>query len=460
MKFKLLLSLSFIIIMQIGIQAQNELNFEFDYARFKYDSTSAYIEFYYELNPQNMSFQKLDHGKLVEAIVHIEMKNIMADSFFINKNWKIQDIIDDTTSEADIKNLTGVFGFIIPEGEYALSVKVYDVQNPDLVKTIDERVKIDSYNSGKYAVSDIQLASNIKRDSADPNSLFYKNTLEVIPNPSMLYSDKNPVAFFYAELYNLKLSDPEGDFTLQKLLYNSAGTSLNKQEKKIKQSESSVVEIGLFNLSKYPTDSYNIVMSLINNQTNEAFISAKRFYLYNPNVIDSSAIKRMSAGMIGSEFAIYSDEECDKMFSQIKYISSQNEIEQYGKIDSLNAKREFLYNYWRNRDTDPTTPQNEFKEDYMRRVQFANDNFKHANKEGFLSDRGRVYLVYGQPDQRDFYPNEPNLKPYEVWFYNQIEGGVSFIFGDITGFGNYELLHSTKRGDVRDDNWMRRISTE
>jgi hypothetical protein len=52
------------------------------------------------------------------------------------------------------------------------------------------------------------------------------------------------------------------------------------------------------------------------------------------------------------------------------------------------------------------------------------------------------------------------MKPYEIWFYNEIEGGVQFIFGDISGFGNYELLHSTKRGEVNDPDWERRLRTD
>jgi len=57
------------------------------------------------------------------------------------------------------------------------------------------------------------------------------------------------------------------------------------------------------------------------------------------------------------------------------------------------------------------------------------------------------------------YPNETNMKPYEIWYYNRIEGGVLFIFGDLTGYNDYELLSSTKRGEIRDDNWQRRITT-
>ena len=96
----------------------------------------------------------------------------------------------------------------------------------------------------------------------------------------------------------------------------------------------------------------------------------------------------------------------------------------------------------------------------MRRIDFVTRNFTISVRKGYLTERGRVYLTYGEPDQRDFYPSEINKKPYEIWFYNDIEGGVSFIFGDVTGFGNYELLHSTKRGEIRDDNWEMRISSQ
>ena len=51
-------------------------------------------------------------------------------------------------------------------------------------------------------------------------------------------------------------------------------------------------------------------------------------------------------------------------------------------------------------------------------------------------------------------------KPYEIWRYESIEGGVIFIFGDITGFSDYQLLHSTKRGELRDEYWVRRIAVQ
>ncbi|MDF1610911.1 GWxTD domain-containing protein [Stygiobacter electus] len=436
--------------------AQKELKFEFDFARFNYDTTSVYLEFYYELNPNGMKVINSQNGQVSEAIVHIEMKNLSTGEFFINRNWKIQSPISDSVQ----KTLSGVIGYVVPAGKYSLYLKAYDSQNQNMSKTIEETVQINPFSNEKYSLSDIELSNRIKKDGTDQNSIFYKNTLEVYPNPSMFYSDQSPVLFYYAELYNLKLSNPEQQFILQRLLFNSQGKSVYKLDKHIKQNSNASVEIGLINLSKYPTDTYNLVLSLIDPATNQAYVSSKRFYFYNPTVSDSLSKIVSNANLLSSEFAVYTNEECDKLFAQSKYIASKIEIDQYKKLDSLNAKREFLFRFWKNRDSDLSTERNEFKDEYMRRVLYANENFTVAGKDGYLSDRGRVYLIYGSPDQRDFYHSESNMKPYEIWFYNDIEGGVQFIFGDISGFGNYELLHSTKRGEVNDPDWERRLRTD
>ncbi|MBX3007405.1 MAG: GWxTD domain-containing protein [Melioribacteraceae bacterium] len=439
---------------------QNQLNFEFDYARFSYDSSTVYLEFYYELNPKGMAISTTEMGDKIEAIVHIEMKNSETGEYFINRKWKIEDILDENDSIRIANSFKGVLGFAVPVGKYELQVNAYDAENQALNKRISENLELKAFNSEKFEMSDIQLASNLKLQDADPNSIFYKNTLEVTPNPTMVYTEKMPMLFFYAELYNLFLTNPEQNFVLHKNLFNSSGQQVNRTEKVIKPGKKSVVEVGTLNLSKFPTDSYIFELSLVDPATNHAFSSSKRFYLYNPKVQTAVSDVAFNANVASSEYGIMSAEDCDAMFQYIRYIATQREKEQYAKLDSVSTKREFMFNFWRGRDSNPSTPVNEYKTDYMRRVNFANQNYSIMKREGYLSDRGRILLMYGEPDQRDFYSNEAHLKPYETWFYNAIEGGVTFIFGDVTGFGNFELLHSTKRDEVKDDNWMRRISTE
>jgi hypothetical protein len=77
--------------------------------------------------------------------------------------------------------------------------------------------------------------------------------------------------------------------------------------------------------------------------------------------------------------------------------------------------------------------------------------------DGWRSDRGRVYILYAEPDEIERFPSSENAKPYEIWYYHQIEGSVQFIFVDRTGFGNYRLVHSTKRGELQDEEWERNL---
>ena len=66
-------------------------------------------------------------------------------------------------------------------------------------------------------------------------------------------------------------------------------------------------------------------------------------------------------------------------------------------------------------------------------------------------------MLYGEPTEIERYPNQIDTRPYEIWHFTEMEGGVYFIFADITGFSDYTLVNSTKRGELRDDNWQRRI---
>jgi len=72
---------------------------------------------------------------------------------------------------------------------------------------------------------------------------------------------------------------------------------------------------------------------------------------------------------------------------------------------------------------------------------------------GWKSDRGRVYIMYGAPDDIERNVNAMDTYPYEIWRYNQYEGGVLFVFLDKNNSGMYQLVHSTKEGELSDPNW-------
>jgi GWxTD domain-containing protein len=96
--------------------------------------------------------------------------------------------------------------------------------------------------------------------------------------------------------------------------------------------------------------------------------------------------------------------------------------------------------FWARRDPTPGTAQNEALDEHWVRVRYANDNFK-TSEPGWRTDRGRIYIRYGEPDETEI-RSEPNVQgQYLVWRY--YEDNLMFVFYDRFGLGEYILSNSS-----------------
>jgi GWxTD domain-containing protein len=121
------------------------------------------------------------------------------------------------------------------------------------------------------------------------------------------------------------------------------------------------------------------------------------------------------------------------------------------------AKREFLTTFWTDIENGKSGSNGVTRVLYLDRVATANQRYHSMGRDGWHTDRGRVYILFGEPDEVDRFPNSDNGKPYEIWHYNQIENSVQFVFVDRSGYGEYILVHSTKRGELQDNDWERTL---
>jgi GWxTD domain-containing protein len=125
----------------------------------------------------------------------------------------------------------------------------------------------------------------------------------------------------------------------------------------------------------------------------------------------------------------------DEAIRQLKYIATSEESKRLRNA-SPRERPEVFRSFWQKRDPTPKTEENELMDEYYFRVQFAQENFS-TNREGWETDRGRIYIIYGPPTDIERHPFEADSRPYEVWYYSQI--ARKFIFVDYTGFGDYTL---------------------
>ncbi|HAR36790.1 MAG TPA: hypothetical protein DCR87_07830 [Acidobacteria bacterium] len=125
-----------------------------------------------------------------------------------------------------------------------------------------------------------------------------------------------------------------------------------------------------------------------------------------------------------------------EFLSTVRYTITPEERKIFLQLPPTERKN-FMDEFWKRRDPVPGTAINEFKEEYFIRINQANKLFGEGGKQGWLSDRGRIWITLGPPDHRETYPRGQSFYgfPVEIWHY----GFYQIYFIDRFWNGNYQL---------------------
>ncbi len=118
----------------------------------------------------------------------------------------------------------------------------------------------------------------------------------------------------------------------------------------------------------------------------------------------------------------------------VRWIITPEELTAFKALSNDEERDAFIEQFWQRRDPTPDTEENEFKEEHYRRIAYANEHFA-AGRAGWRTDRGRIYIVFGPPDEIESHPSggtydrpmeegggETSTYPFERWRYRYIEG--------------------------------------
>jgi GWxTD domain-containing protein len=150
----------------------------------------------------------------------------------------------------------------------------------------------------------------------------------------------------------------------------------------------------------------------------------------------------------------------------VRWIITPEELSTFKQLSNDEERDQFIEQFWLRRDPTPDTPENEYKEEHYRRIAYANEHFP-AGKPGWMTDRGRTYIVYGPPDEIDAHPSggdynrpmeegggETSTYPFETWRYRYIEGlgshgqEVQIEFVDTCMCGDYHMTIDPNEKDA------------
>lgn len=147
----------------------------------------------------------------------------------------------------------------------------------------------------------------------------------------------------------------------------------------------------------------------------------------------------------------------------VPYIITSEEKKAFNALKTDEERENFIENFWRRRDPNPDTEENEFREEYYERIAYANEKFA-SGIPGWMTDRGRIYITWGKPDGIESHPaggsyDRPSYEgggstttyPFEIWFYRHLDNvgdGIEIEFVDPTGTGEYRIARNANEKDA------------
>ncbi|MEO8666671.1 MAG: GWxTD domain-containing protein [Ignavibacteria bacterium] len=367
------------------------------------DQMKARLDVYLEIPMDNLQFKKNYSTKDYDASITYNIKITNSASEIVS-NEVISDYI--STSKADQKKLDESAKYIVKEfylnpGTYSMEVTLNDI-NTKKEKTKKAQVVIVDYAQKDISFSDIMLVSNLKVENG-------KKVITPLVDKNI---DNLKEIYLFFEVYNANSNDVTNNFSY-----------------KITDAKNKVFEKGDYSYTlapgtnkffeKIPTS--NLVFGnyklVINDNTSGLQLAEKEF---------SNKLNGVPVNM----------KDINLLIDQLIYIANGDELEKIKNASSSDLKEKNFIDFWRSKDPSPNTNKNELMMEYYRRIQTANERYSHWI-DGWKTDMGMVYIIFGEPSNIERYPFTENTKPYEIWqFYN---ANKEFVFVDDTGFGDYKL---------------------
>lgn len=147
----------------------------------------------------------------------------------------------------------------------------------------------------------------------------------------------------------------------------------------------------------------------------------------------------------------------------VSYIITSEERSAFLHLETNEERENFIENFWQRRNPDPESAENTYKEEYYRRIAYTNEHYS-SGIPGWKTDRGRIYIMWGKPDETDSHPaggpynrpfeeggGETSTYPFEDWRYRYLPGigeNVEIEFVDPSGSGEYHLSMDPSEKDA------------
>ncbi len=450
----------FLIIMLLtGYGTQAQMQAYLNLKRFYAPGSGTYVETYLLVENTSVTYIADSTGKLSCAVevLHIFKKDNQIITF---KKYCLNGT---SVGDSLITPLLDQQRFVIEPGTYEYELEIKDL-NDEKVEVFRHSESITvGYSSNIVMISDIELVESMSK-AAEPIAIT-RSGYNLIPMVMNFYPAEFEKLVAYCEIYNTRaVWGDDGKFIVKQYIENNESGKLYKEL--IKQSRENATEVlpvfTIFPITDLPDGGYNLVIE-IRDKENE-LIDIKKTYFQREGVLPPFDITQLQQIDIKEAFVTKSipADSLNYFLAAIRVIADDSEsmvLMKEIKNSDIETRQKFFYAFWYNRNN--TEPHAEW-EKYRKQIYKTNKLFGTSIKEGFETDRGRIYLKYGAPNTIMDRPNEPSTYPYQIWHYYKLGNFTNkrFVFYQPDLVTNdYELIHSDLRGEIQNYRWQTMLNS-
>jgi GWxTD domain-containing protein len=396
------------------------VNFGVDWSAFRAGGDSSRLEFFYSIPYDQLAYTQTDSGLVAPFTVHLDLQGVdngFREQGAILKRARIRDF-----EAAARAQRSGVDGFSVtaPAGRYRFEMVVAET-TPEVRNSGEFRDSLTLTGFAKgLSLSSLQVGSSAIVDTGT-------GAVSVIPNPTHRFPEAGLEAIYvYYEGYNLS-PDSEYYSVRAAVIRDRAGktdTVVRVPAMHRKKSGSTAAYALGISADGVKPGSYMLALELTDLATRAMVRGSRRFTVGTP--------EEPGAGVAFSPDTLPPLER--KYYDQIQYIATAKQVAYY-KALSDSGKIAWLAKFW----------QSHYLGEFSRRMETAAERFRAPKRSGLESDRGRVYVKYGEPDAVEQKVLETETRPREYWHYYAT--GLVFIFVDIRSDGNYRLAWTNSKDE-------------
>jgi len=348
------------------------------------------------------------------------------------------------------------FAFAAPRGRYVIDVAVTDSATGRVSRA---RAEVASFLESPGA-SDLLLAAGLRaaagpQDTVARSGEIRKGDVFVETSGRPVLTPEQSRLGYYLELYSER---PETVTVMAQVRGAGGAKIVATPPQRLPLAAGGGVTRGLIDLGGLPPGAYRLDVTAT--VAGQELARSAEFGMAGFGT-DAAIAAAAPAARPADRFASLAEAQLDTVYAPLIYLMSEDEQGIYPSL-TLEGKRSFLRKFWARRDPTPGTPRNEEEERFYAGIAEANRRFREggaAEIPGWRTDRGRIFIRYGPPDETLRRPQAGSTAPYEVWKYTKTRAR-KFVFYDVTRFGNYALIWTDERREPSRPNWRELLGPE